>query len=217
MAAVSGIQHAGNDKSGVSSAVSSNGEVSQLFTTLLVAQIKNQNPLEPQDPSEFVAQMTQLSQMEALQALASQSSANNAMLESIQVIALGGQVGSQVSVATDRVTVGSEPIDGHFSLEDGSAEVAVVVQSASGQQRRIQLGTRNAGDVSFTIDPQALGLVPGTYSVRVEAASGASPSIEITGTLENVRLSGSQGLVLNVAHVGQVAPAAITAFNGRAS
>lgn len=216
MAVVSGTQDASSAAS-ASSAISSNGEVSQLFTTLLVAQIKNQNPLEPQDPSEFVAQMTQLSQMEALQALASQSSANNAMLESIQVIALGGQVGSEVTVATDQVTVGNKPVEGQFSLENGSADVAVVVQSASGQQRRIQLGTRSAGDVSFTIDPQALGLVPGTYSLRVETDNGAAPTIEITGTLDNVRLSASQGLVLNVANVGQVAPAAITAFNGRAS
>jgi flagellar basal-body rod modification protein FlgD len=197
--------------------VSNNGEVSQLFTTLLVAQIKNQNPLEPQDPSEFVSQMTQLSQMEALQGLASQGSANNAMLESLQVIALGGQVGSKVTVATDRIVVGSEPIEGRFTLADSSAEVSLVVQSEGGQQRRIAFGTRTAGDVPFVIDPQALGLVPGKYSVRVETASGEAPTVEVTGTLDNVRMSAGQGLVLNVAAVGQVAPAAITAFNGRAS
>ena len=67
---------AGNGAAGVSG----NGEVSQLFTTLLVAQIKNQNPLEPTDPSEFVGQMTQLSQMEALQALTLQNKSNGAML-----------------------------------------------------------------------------------------------------------------------------------------
>jgi flagellar basal-body rod modification protein FlgD len=203
------------DKS-ATSAIGSNGEVSDIFTKLLVAQIKNQNPLEPQDPSEFVGQMTQLSQMEALQKLVSQATVNNAMIESLQVIALGGQVGSRVTVATDRVAVGSEPIEGRFTLEDASTDVAVVVESAGGQQRRILLGTRSAGDVSFTIDPQALGLAPGTYSLRVETATGVAPQIEITGTLENVRMS-SNGLVISVANVGQVAPGAITAFLGRVS
>jgi flagellar basal-body rod modification protein FlgD len=203
------------DKS-ATSAIGSNGEVSDIFTKLLVAQIKNQNPLEPQDPSEFVGQMTQLSQMEALQKLVSQATVNNAMIESLQVIALGGQVGSRVTVATDRVAVGSEPIEGRFTLEDASTDVAVVVESAGGQQRRILLGTRSAGDVSFTIDPQALGLAPGTYSLRVETATGVAPQIEITGTLENVRMS-SNGLVISVANVGQVAPNAITAFLGRVS
>jgi flagellar basal-body rod modification protein FlgD len=217
MAAVSGTYDSSNRTGSVSAAVSSNGEVSNLFTTLLVAQIRNQNPLEPQDPSEFVAQMTQLSQMEALQALASQSSANNAMLESIQVIALGAQVGSRVTVTTDRINIGNEPIDGRFTLDDGSAQIAVIVESASGQQRRIQLGPRSGGDVQFTIDPKALGLTPGTYSVRVETENGETPPVEITGTLENVRVSRGQGVVLSVAHVGEVAPAAVTAFNGRAS
>jgi len=217
MTAISSTQYAANAAPGGEAAVTGNGEVSQLFTTLLVAQIKNQNPLEPQDPSEFVAQMTQLSQMEALQALASQSRANNAMLESLQVIALGGQVGSRVTVATDRIVIGGDPIEGRFTLEDGSAEVSLVVRSESGQQCRIPFGARGAGDVTFTIDPHALGLAPGTYAVRVETAGGEKPIVEIEGTLENVRMSASEGLLLNVANVGQVAPAAIVAFNGRAS
>src|SRR5690606_12696444 len=200
MTAISNTQYATNAAAGGNAAVSNNGEVSQLFTTLLVAQIKNQNPLEPQDPSEFVAQMTQLSQMEALQALASQGRANNAMLESLQVIALGGQVGTHVTVATDRIVVGSAPLEGRFTLEDRSAEVSLIVQSESGQQRRIPFGTRGAGDVTFTIDPQALGLAPGTYAVRVETASGATPIVEIEGTLENVRMSATEGLVVNVAN-----------------
>ena len=215
MTMVNGAYNANGATNAGAGGIGSNGEVSQLFTTLLVAQIKNQNPLEPQDPSEFVGQMTQLSQMEALQALAAQGSATNAMLESMQVIALGGQVGSNVTVATDRIVLGSEPVSGRFTLGDGSAEVALVIESADGQQRRIPFGTRSAGEVSFTVDPEALGLTPGTYSVRVEAASKEKPAIEVSGTLNTVRLSASDGLVLDVANIGKVVPSAITAFNGR--
>ncbi len=219
--AIPGTQNTQNNPAGAgagaSAGVSSNGEVSQLFTTLLVAQIKYQNPLEPQDPSQFVSQMTQLSQMEALQALTAQGSAGNAMLESMQVIALGGQVGSQVAVATGEIVVGAEPIEGRFTLADGSADVALVISSPTGRQQRIAFGTRAAGDVAFSIDPQALGLAPGTYSVRVEAASGEESVVEVTGTLRNVRMAAADGLVRDVANVGQVPPAAITAFNGRAN
>ena len=45
---------------GINSAIGANGEISNLFTTLLVAQIKNQNPLEPTDPAEFVARWPRL-------------------------------------------------------------------------------------------------------------------------------------------------------------
>jgi len=217
MGFISGIQNAAQTSSSDAAGVSSNGEVSQLFTTLLVAQIRNQNPLEPQDPSEFVGQMTQLSQMEALQNLAAQGSANASMLESLQVLALGGQVGSQVSVATQRLEIDAEPIEGLFTLADSSAAVALVLEDASGRQQRVPLGTRSAGDVAFTIDPQSLGLAPGRYTVRVETAGAESPAVEIHGTLRSVRLSAAAGLVLDVANVGQIGPAAITGFNGQAS
>jgi flagellar basal-body rod modification protein FlgD len=216
MTLISNTPGASGGSSGGNDAVSGNGEVSKLFTTLLVAQIKNQNPLEPADPSEFVGQMTQLSQMEALQALTAQGAANGAMLESMQVLALGAQVGSQVTAVTDSVVIANRPVNGRFTLADGSAEVTLVVESATGQKKRIALGTRGAGDVRFTIDPQALGLTPGTYSVRVEAASGERPDIEVSGTLQNVRLSATEGLVLNVANVGQITPADITGFDGPA-
>jgi len=64
---------------------------SDMFTKLLVAQIKNQDPLEPTDPSQFVKQLTQLSQTESLQSLASQATTNASLLQSIQALALGAQ------------------------------------------------------------------------------------------------------------------------------
>lgn len=213
---VSGVQETTANGDAASAAISSNGEVSQLFTTLLVAQIRNQNPLEPQDPSEFVGQMTQLSQMEALQALAAQGSASGAMLESLQVLALGAQVGSTLTVATERLDVGAEPIQGRFTLVDGSAEVSLVLEGANGQRKQIPLGTRSAGDVAFSIDPQSLGLAPGTYMVRVDAKDVDRPVVEVHGTLRSVRLSPTSGVVLDVANIGQVGSAAVTGFNGQA-
>src|SRR4051794_16850926 len=130
---------------GAENGVSKNGEVSQLFTTLLVAQIKYQNPLEPQDPSQFVSQLTQLSQMEALQSLNKQGGANAAMLESLQVLALGSQVGSQVTAKTDQIDIGAEPVKGRFTLADSDTEVAMVLRSASGEERQLAFGTRSAG------------------------------------------------------------------------
>lgn len=201
---------------GGSAGVAGNGEVSQLFTTLLVAQIRNQNPLEPTDPSAFVNQLTQLSQMEALQTLAKQGNANAAMLESLQVLSLGSQVGTQVTAATEHVVIDEEPVKGHFTLANGSESVSLVIESESGQQQRIPFGTRGAGTVPFTIDPAKLGLTPGTYSVRVEAdGEGAAPPVEVLGTLRAVRLSASEGIVLDVSPLGDIRSGAITGFNGR--
>ncbi len=199
-----------------SNAISGNGEMTQLFTRLLIAQIQNQNPLEPTDPSQFVSQLTQLTQVESMQKMVAQTSASAAMLESIQVMALGAQVGSNVTAVADRVVLDDAVVPGRFTLEAGSASVAVVLEDQAGQQRRIQLGTRPAGDVEFEIDPRQLGLTPGSYSMRVETATKETPAIEVQGTLQSVRISATEGVVLQVSHLGSIGAGAITAFNGRA-
>jgi flagellar basal-body rod modification protein FlgD len=186
-----------------------------MFVTLLVAQIRNQNPLEPKDPSEFVTQLTQLTQTEALQKLVGQTSANAAMLEGLQVLAMGAQVGSQVTVLANRIELGEQPVQGSFTLDSGSAQTALVLTGADGAKHRVELGTRSAGVVPFTIDPAALGLPPGGYTLSVDAGDQPSPAIEIVTELTSVRFSAAGGVLLNVAHLGEVPPSAVTGFHGR--
>lgn len=197
------------------SAIGGNGEVSQLFTTLLVAQIKNQNPLEPTDPAEFVAQLTQLSQMETLQGLSSQTALNGALLESLQTLGLGGQVGSLVTVGTDEVQLGDTAVAGSFELGSPSTKTTLVLTASDGAERRIELGTKAAGKVDFSLDRGTLGLAGGTYGLRIEAADQAAPAASVIGTLGSVRLGSNGSVVVDVSNVGQTAPDAITAFHGR--
>lgn len=161
--------NSGSNAAGSANSITGNGDMSQLFTKLLIAQIKNQNPLEPTDPSQFVSQLTQLSQVESMQQMVAQTNASASMLESMQVMALGAQVGSNVTAVADRVVVGDAVIPGRFTLQSSSTSTTVVLEDSEGQQRRIQLGTRSPGEVNFQIDPEALGLAPGTYSMRVES------------------------------------------------
>jgi len=200
---------------GTSNSITANGDMTQVFTKLLIAQIKNQNPLEPTDPSQFVSQLTQLSQVESMQQMVAQTNASASMLESMQVMALGAQVGSNVTAVADRVVIGDTVIPGRFTLESASSSTTVVLEDSTGQQRRIQLGTRAPGEVNFEIDPDALGLAPGSYSMRVENATKETPVIEVQGTLQSVRISATDGAVLQVSTLGSISASAITAFNGR--
>jgi flagellar basal-body rod modification protein FlgD len=211
MTAVNNNTATGGAAGAPAAGVMGNGEVSQLFTRLLIAQIQNQDPLDPADPSEFVGQMTSLSQMEALQQLTATNKANGAMLDSLQTLALGGHVGSRVAVATDRVQLGSTPVSGSFALENAEGKAALVLKDSAGKETRIALGARGAGDTPFTIDPAALGLAPGNYSLRVETSSGADPVPEVLGTLDSLRL-GADGPILTVSNIGQVPSSAITGF-----
>jgi flagellar basal-body rod modification protein FlgD len=208
---------ASNANSTISGALGGSGGLSDMFLKLLVAQVKNQNPLEPTDPAEFVGQLTQLSQVEALQKLTDQGVGQASLLSSMQMLALGAQVGSQVTVQSDKVTLGDQPVPISFTLGSNSAQNTLVLTAADGTEKRIELGTQGKGEVRYNIDPAALGLAPGTYSMSVVAANKETPALQITGTLTSVQLAGNGAALMNVAGAGQVAPAAITAFNGRPS
>ncbi|MDB5849660.1 MAG: flagellar basal body rod modification protein [Rhodoferax sp.] len=200
---------------GIASALGGGSNVSDMFVKLLVAQIKNQNPLEPTDPSEFVGQLTQLSQMEALQKLTDQGSSSASMMSSMQMLALGAQVGSQVTVQTDKLQLGDQPVPISFTLGSNSTKNTLVLTASDGTETRVELGTRSLGDAHYTLDPKALGLAPGSYGMALVTASDEKPALQVTGTLSSVQLTGGGAAVMNVAGAGQVAPAAITGFNGR--
>jgi len=185
-----------------------------LFTTLLVAQLRNQNPLEPADPAEFVGQLSQLSQMEALQNLAASTKAQTSLLESIQVLQLGSQVGNEVSVVTDRLTLGTNKVKTSFELSSNSAKTTLVLTDEAGREYRIELGSRSAGRVAYELDPKKAGLPGGRYTARVETSTKEAPELEVAGAIRSVRVSAS-GVVASVENVGEVSPLSIIGFNGR--
>jgi flagellar basal-body rod modification protein FlgD len=209
-----------NNTAGMSGeTVSASADVSankDMFTKLLVAQIRNQDPLAPSDPSQFVNQLSQLSQTEALQSLSKTTSASASVLQSLQVLAMGGQVGSQVSVATDRLRLDGSPVSGSIRLPSASSATNVVLTGADGQAHSLTLPFHSAGAQQFTIDPSALGLAAGSYSIAAQTADGAFVPVEVAGRVDSVRLSGTGSVVLQVAGVGDVDPSAITGFNGKA-
>lgn len=188
---------------------------SGLFTKLLVAQIKNQDPLEPTNPSEFVSQLTQLSEMESLQKLASQVIENSRMIQGMRAVALSAQIGSLVTVMSDRVVLAEQPVPARITLDSASSQVTLVLTGPDGNERRITLGAGGPGSLEYFIDPVKLGLAPGSYTLRVETDNGEIPFVELTGELTKVMLSAGGAVFINVANVGDVLPDALTEFNGR--
>ncbi len=192
----------------------STGENRDMFTKLLVAQIRNQDPLAPQDPTAYVNQLSQLSQTEALQNLSQMTTANASILQSMQTLAMGGQVGSEVTVATNTLKLDGAAVHGTIQLNGASSATSLVLTGQDGQEHAIELGAHGSGSQSFTIDPDALGLPPGTYAIQARPSDGTSPQIEVAARLNSVRVANG-GVVLQVANIGEVAPSSITGFNGK--
>ncbi|WP_343729634.1 flagellar hook capping FlgD N-terminal domain-containing protein [Duganella sp.] len=193
-------------------------ETSDMFTKLLVAQIQNQDPLSPTDPAQFVQQLTQLSQTESLQNLTNITSASASALSSLQVMALGAQVGSDLLVSTKNVQLdGSTKVSGQTTLAASSSKTTLVLTGEDGVRHEVALGTQPPGTLQFSIDPAKLGLPAGSYSVAVQTSSKETPSIDIQGRLNSVRLLSNGSVQLNVANIGDTGSDAITAFAGKAA
>jgi flagellar basal-body rod modification protein FlgD len=190
---------------------------SDMFTKLLVAQIQNQDPTAPTDPSTFVNQLATLSQTESLQSMTDATSANASILQSLQVLAMGAQVGSTLTATSTSVTLADAPVSGSITLANGTSKTNLVLTGSDGQKHSIALGPQNAGAVPFTLDPSSLGLAPGTYSMAVEDDAADSPPVQITGTLSSVQLSAAGSVTLVVSNLGNVAPSAVTGFSGAAT
>jgi flagellar basal-body rod modification protein FlgD len=162
------------------------------FLRLFVAQLQNQNPLEPQDGSEFVAQLAQFTSVEQSaetnrrlgDILAGQMSASNA--------ALAGFVGKTGTVAADHFTVSGRgegfPAMG-VDLDSAATKVVVVIRDASGNQvKRLELGPQPAGKLAVPWDGtrDAGGpLAEGDYQIEVTATNADG-----TTALANPILSG---------------------------
>jgi flagellar basal-body rod modification protein FlgD len=208
------VGNAGTQATAKVAAQAATGENREMFTKLLVAQIRNQDPLTPQDPTTFVNQLSQLSQTEALQNLSQMSTANASILQSMQTLAMGSQVGSQVTVATDTLRLDGGKVSGTIGLNGSSSATSLVLTGGDGQQHTIDLGPHGSGAQPFTIDPDALGLAPGSYRIQAVSSDGTSPQVEIAARLNSVRVANG-GVVLQVANVGEVDPSSITGFNGK--
>ncbi|MBM3114702.1 flagellar hook capping FlgD N-terminal domain-containing protein [Jeongeupia naejangsanensis] len=208
-----GLQGQGTTTQTIASAIDS-GSMTDMFTKLLVAQVRNQDPLSPSDPSQFVSQLTQLSQVEAMQKMASQSAASTAALDNLTVLALGARVGSNVTATTKTVELNGTPVHGGFTLDGAAAKVEVVLTGADGVPHVVPLGSHGSGDVAFDIDPAKLGLKDGSYNIAVRTDTGKTPAVELNGVLQSVRVAAGGGAVLSVSGIGNVDVSAITGFSG---
>jgi flagellar basal-body rod modification protein FlgD len=191
-----GVQNNGNGGS----------DLNNLFMTLLVAQIQNQDPLNPTDGTEYVSQLAQMTQVQSMETMSKLMQNNAILMDNLQVLSTAGLVGQQVMVQTDTVEIQDQEIEGRLTLSHNAGVVTVIVKDSAGVEHKIELGEHEAGQVNFTIDPAELGLAPGSYSLSVVTDVGEEMiPVEIAGTVNNVRIPLEGGsAVVNVSGLGDV-------------
>ncbi|MDA7085973.1 flagellar hook assembly protein FlgD [Pseudomonas sp. SA3-5] len=211
MSTVNGVSSA-LDQYQIKSDTSANKELGKNeFLNLLVAQLNNQNPLEPQGNGEFIAQLAQFSQVEGIEKLNTSMGSLLSGYQSSQALQASSLVGSKVIIPTDKALVDtSESFKASMVLPTSSSNVYVNVYDNAGTVvSRINMGEQAAGNVSFIWDGKdASGKVlpPGTYKFEAQATyEGETKGLYtmLPANVDSVVLGGSE-LMLNLAGLGSV-------------
>ncbi|CNH04077.1 basal-body rod modification protein [Yersinia thracica] len=181
-------------------------ELNNQFMKLLVAQIQNQDPLNPMDGTEFVSQMAQLSQVQSTENMAKMLKSNTVQMERVQAMATANLVGQQVMVESAEVELGTQIQHGRLTLEHAASPLVIHLVDGLGQEHQISLGQQAAGSVNFTLDPARHNLKPGNYKLSAVSSSGEEfIPLELAGAVNNVRIPQHGGAAqLNVAGIGNV-------------
>ncbi|WPN59457.1 flagellar hook assembly protein FlgD [Pseudomonas sp. P9_31] len=184
------------------------------FLQLLVTQLKNQNPLDPQDNSEFVAQLAQFSSLEGITTLNDTVTGLASSYNSSQALQASSLVGRSVIAQTDKTMVDtSKSLNGTVVMPTSVAAATVKISNSEGKTiRTLDLGSQSAGNASFIWDgkDEAGAVAPaGTYTFGATTTIDGTNTSLITylpATVNSVTISQTGGeLMLNLAGMGSVA------------
>ncbi len=124
------------------------------FLELMLTQIQHQDPFEPTDNGDFIAQMAQFSTVEGIGDMQSSLDDMAASFGAQQTLEASSLVGRDVLVTGDALPFdGRAPAAGRYVLERPAASVTLLVQDASGALvSREELGAAAAGRHDFAWD-----------------------------------------------------------------
>jgi len=184
------------------------------FLQLLVTQLKNQDPLNPQDNSAFVAQLAQFSSLEGIQTLNTSVNNISSSFQSSQALQASSMVGrSVIAPATQAVVDTSKTFTGTAVVPSAVSDVTLKITDSSGAVvRTIDLGRQAAGNAAFTWDGKndaGTLLSSGTYTFNASApinGTATALTTNLPATVSSVTLGQNGGeMMLNLAGVGSVA------------
>lgn len=184
------------------------------FLTLMLAQLKNQDPTSPVDSNAFLTQLAQLSEVQGITSLNTQFGALSSSLTSNQALQASSLLGHQALVNSSTANLSSGgTVTGAINVPQTTSQVVLNISDASGALvGQINLGAQSAGLTGFSwngTEGNGSQAPAGTYTLSALYAGAVSGSTAastlVNGTIESVSMgAGSTGLTVNVAGIGSV-------------
>jgi flagellar basal-body rod modification protein FlgD len=184
------------------------------FLNLLITQLKNQSPLDPQDNTAFVAQLAQFSSLQGITNLNTTMSSLSNSMQSSQALQASSLVGRVVEVPTASGYLPKDSyVQGTIGLETTTANLVMnIYDSKDNLVMQKNLGPQKEGELPFAWDGTKTDgttkAEPGLYRFEVLAKDkGESTKVQtyIGNNVNSVTIGANQAVMLNVNGVGPVA------------
>ncbi|MBC7414589.1 MAG: flagellar hook assembly protein FlgD [Herminiimonas sp.] len=188
------------------------------FLTLLVTQMKNQDPLNPMDNAQITSQLAQLSTVNGIDKLNTTLTALQGNYQSSQSLQAASLIGHGVLLPGSEIALSQGKGVFGIDLTQAADNVKVTVRDASGKAiHTIDLGSREIGTFPLEWDGKTdtgATAADGTYKFDVQATRGevtASATALTFGQINSVSTN-AHGVKVNVANVGAVDIAQVRQF-----
>jgi flagellar basal-body rod modification protein FlgD len=188
---------------------------SDRFLKLLVAQMKNQDPLNPMDNAQMTSQMAQINTVSGIEKLNASVQELSTQFVQMQALQGAGLVGRDVVVPGNRLDIDAGTGQGGYELESAADNVKVEILNAAGKVvQTLDLGAQSAGLHGFDWATDRYTDADG-LKFRVSATSGAAAKSVTTLMRDEVTAvtTGGGGFKLELLHAGSTDYASVRAFN----
>jgi flagellar basal-body rod modification protein FlgD len=173
------------------------------FMELLVAQIRNQDPLSPLDNAEFTSQITQFTMLEELETMNAKLDDNLLMGQSINNTAMLGLVGRQVTVEGNRTELAGGVAGENMIAAAGAGTARIEVTDDTGHVVATYLRDVEAGLNDVTWDgrlPDGTLAADGSYTITVTVADAGGAEVPfttlMTGPVQGLRYENNLAVVM---------------------
>ncbi len=175
------------------------------FFSLLTQQLSFQDPSNPADNDQMIAQMTSFTMAEGISNLNSNFESLASSMTSNSALQASTLVGKQALLESDTLDLNAgSDAKGTIVAQEPVENLTLRIEDSSGQLvRTIEFGAQSAGAIRFEWDGKNSDgddLPEGEYSVKAEGQMGGeftSLPIATFKNIESVNVNGSSGIIIN--------------------
>jgi flagellar basal-body rod modification protein FlgD len=166
------------------------------FMKLLLAQLKNQDPLKPMDGTDFAAQLAQFSSLEQLSNLNTELKSQSVNQMTLGYAQSANMIGKEVIAGSgNSVTVSGPSTVLSYRLSGDAQDTTISVMDKNGKLvKTLTEGAQKAGINKVTWDSEEIEAGDYTYQVVAKSASGGLVSADTmtSGLVTAVHFRGNQ-------------------------